>query len=124
MESVCTPLFFNSLPQLLYASALSFVLFHLSSYDNLLCFAYSTDMNCPRQQITNVSVDTNTFAVKNKAVRPLLMSNKLAFQDNKRSLINSASVLFGRQFKIVEMVFKSPSLFFLHEILPSGTFFD
>ena len=99
-------------------------LFHLSSYDNLLCFAYSTDMNCPRQQITNVSVDTNTFAVKNKAVRPLLMSNKLAFQDNKRSLINSASVLFGRQFKIVEMVFKSPSLFFLHEILPSGTFFD
>jgi len=49
---------------------------------------------------------------------------KLAFQDNKRSLINSVSVLFRRQFKIVEMELKSPSLFFLHEILPSGTFFD
>ena len=76
-----------------------FVLFHLSSYDSLLCFAYYTDMNCPRQQITIVSVDTNTFAVKNKAVRPILMSNKLAFQENKRSLINSASALFRRQFQ-------------------------
>jgi len=34
------------------------------------------------------------------------MSNKLAFQDNKRSLITSASVLFRRQFKIVEMEFE------------------
>ena len=126
MKSVCTLLYFNSLPTLLYASVLSFgvlffFIFHpMAVYSVLLILQIWT---APRQQITNASVDTNTFPVKNKAVRPLLTSNKLAFQDNKRSLINSASVLFGRQFKIFEMEFKSPSLFFLHEILPSAWYF-
>ena len=34
------------------------------------------------------------------------MSNRLVCQDNKRSLINSASVLFRLQFEVVEMEFK------------------
>lgn len=41
-----------------------------------------------------------------QALRPSLMSNKLACQDNKRSLKNGASLLFRRLFEVVEMEFE------------------
>jgi len=41
-----------------------------------------------------------------QAVRPSLMSNELACQDNKRSLKNGARLLFRRQFEVVEMEFE------------------